>query len=109
MKPPAPLPPVALFDASAAPPPLFSLASRVALVTGGGTGIGAALAEGLAQAGARVVIAGRREGPLEATAAAILDTRACGQCQNPRSCGANWTTLPITSSSCSAVHLRDCD
>ena len=71
MKPPAPLPPVALFDASAAPPPLFSLASRVALVTGGGTGIGAALAEGLAQAGARVVIAGRREGPLEATAAAI--------------------------------------
>lgn len=37
----------------------FSLAGRAALVTGGNGGIGLAMAQGLAQAGARVAIAGR--------------------------------------------------
>lgn len=37
----------------------FDLAGRVALVTGGNGGIGAGIALGLAEAGARVVIAGR--------------------------------------------------
>ncbi|MFN6979859.1 MAG: SDR family NAD(P)-dependent oxidoreductase [Gemmobacter sp.] len=46
------------------------LAGRRALVTGGGTGVGADLARGLAAAGAAVVIAGRRMAPLEAVAAA---------------------------------------
>src|SRR5262245_15032137 len=39
---------------------LFSLAGRVALVTGGNSGIGRALAQGLRQAGAKVAIGGRR-------------------------------------------------
>lgn len=51
--------------------PSSSLSSSHALVTGGGTGIGAAIARTLAEAGARITILGRRSGPLEATAAAI--------------------------------------
>ena len=43
----------------------------VALVTGGGTGIGRAIALDLARTGADVVIAGRRPEPLEKTAAEI--------------------------------------
>jgi hypothetical protein len=46
---------------------LFSLHGKTALITGGGTGIGAALALGLAQAGASVVLVGRREAPLQQT------------------------------------------
>lgn len=45
------------------------LEGRHALVTGGGTGIGAAIARGLADAGARVTITGRRAAPLEEVAA----------------------------------------
>lgn len=47
---------------------LLSLEGRRALVTGGGTGIGRMIATGLAEAGAQVVLAGRRAAPLEATA-----------------------------------------
>ncbi len=46
-------------------------AGTVALVTGGGTGIGAATALELARTGASVVICGRREAPLEAVKSAI--------------------------------------
>jgi NAD(P)-dependent dehydrogenase (short-subunit alcohol dehydrogenase family) len=47
------------------------LENRHALVTGGGTGIGAAIARVLAGAGAAVSIVGRRKGPLEEVAASL--------------------------------------
>lgn len=53
------------------PYPLFDLTGRRALVTGSSQGIGFALAQGLAQAGARVVLNGRDAGKLAAAAARI--------------------------------------
>ena len=49
------------------------LDGRVAVITGAGTGIGAAVAERLAAEGAHVVLVGRRPGPLRAVAAALGD------------------------------------
>jgi NAD(P)-dependent dehydrogenase (short-subunit alcohol dehydrogenase family) len=46
----------------------FSLDGRVAVITGGGTGIGRGAALVLAEHGADVVLAGRRPDPLEETA-----------------------------------------
>lgn len=50
---------------------IFSLSGQVALVTGGGRGIGAAIAVGLAEAGADVVLVGRNELALGETAQRI--------------------------------------
>src|SRR6185312_2099614 len=47
------------------------LNQQVALVTGGGTGIGRAFADALAEAGVKVVIASRREEVLNRTAAEL--------------------------------------
>ncbi|WP_218574907.1 SDR family oxidoreductase [Reyranella sp. CPCC 100927] len=48
-----------------------ALQGKIAWVTGAGTGIGQAAAVALAQEGATVVLTGRREAPLAATAATI--------------------------------------
>ena len=52
---------------------LFSLAGRSAFVTGAGQGLGAAIARGLAEAGARVVLADIDEAAVEAAAAGLRD------------------------------------
>ncbi|MDR3493840.1 MAG: SDR family NAD(P)-dependent oxidoreductase [Ancalomicrobiaceae bacterium] len=52
------------------------LAGSHALVTGAGSGIGAAIARRLAAAGARVTLAGRREAPLRGVAAELPEGSA---------------------------------
>ncbi len=54
----------------------FDLTGRVAIITGGGTGIGRGTALVLAEHGADIVLAGRRPEPLESTAEEI---RALGR------------------------------
>jgi gluconate 5-dehydrogenase len=51
--------------------PIFDLTGRTALVTGSSQGLGLAMARGLAQAGAAVVLNGRDEQKLAATAATL--------------------------------------
>lgn len=49
----------------------FSLQGQVALITGGGSGLGLATAQCMAQAGARVILMGRNEAQLAQAVAAI--------------------------------------
>jgi gluconate 5-dehydrogenase len=50
---------------------VFSLEGETALITGGGTGLGLGIATCLANAGAKVVLVGRREAELSAAASGI--------------------------------------
>jgi len=50
---------------------LYDLSGRIALVTGGGSGIGLMIAQGLAANGAKVYISGRRRETLEKAASSI--------------------------------------
>ena len=50
---------------------LFDLTGRVAIITGGSKGLGSAMAEGLASAGADLLLTSRNQDEVEATAAQI--------------------------------------
>ncbi len=50
---------------------MSQLAGKIVAITGGGTGIGAGIAKGLAEAGCKVTVGGRRIEPLTALAGAV--------------------------------------
>ncbi|HEY7401281.1 MAG TPA: glucose 1-dehydrogenase [Actinomycetota bacterium] len=59
------------------------LEGRVAIVSGGGTGIGAATARAFAREGAKVVVTGRRPEPIEAVAAEVEGLAVAGDAADP--------------------------
>ncbi|BBU30886.1 2-deoxy-D-gluconate 3-dehydrogenase [Burkholderia sp. THE68] len=59
---------------------LFSLEGRIALVTGGNAGIGLAMARALGHAGARVVLAARRESALRDAVASLAAQGIAADC-----------------------------
>ena len=59
------------------------LQGKVAIVSGGGTGIGAAAARRFAQEGAHVVVTGRREGPIRSVAEEIGGVAVPGDAADP--------------------------
>lgn len=59
---------------------LFSLANQTALITGGGTGLGRQFALTLSDAGATVILSGRRTAPLEETAAEVRKAGGTAHC-----------------------------
>lgn len=63
------------------PQELFDLSGKVAVVTGGATGIGRMAAEGLVRAGARVLIASRKGAACEAVAAELNALGAPGSAE----------------------------
>jgi meso-butanediol dehydrogenase / (S,S)-butanediol dehydrogenase / diacetyl reductase len=62
---------------------MHQLNGRVAVVTGGGSGIGAAIARRFASEGARVVVTGRRREPLEDVAAELGGIAVPGDAADP--------------------------
>jgi meso-butanediol dehydrogenase / (S,S)-butanediol dehydrogenase / diacetyl reductase len=62
------------------------LANKVALISGGGTGIGAATARLFASEGAHVVVTGRRLEPIEEVAADVGGVAVSGDTRDPAHC-----------------------
>jgi NAD(P)-dependent dehydrogenase (short-subunit alcohol dehydrogenase family) len=62
----------------------MQLEGKVAVISGGGTGIGAATAELFAAEGAKVVVTGRREEPLRAVAETTCGLAVAGDVADPR-------------------------
>ncbi len=56
---------------------LFDVSGKTALVTGGSRGIGFMIARGLVQAGARVIISSRKEGPVADAARELAELGDC--------------------------------
>src|SRR5690348_8352766 len=81
-------------------PGLFE--GRVALVTGGGTGLGKATSLELARSGARVLIAGRRE---EVLAAAVGEAEGA-LADNPDAGGVDWVAADVRDRSSSEELVR---
>jgi NAD(P)-dependent dehydrogenase (short-subunit alcohol dehydrogenase family) len=67
---------------------LFDVSGKRALVTGGSRGIGRMIAQGLAQAGASVVISSRKVADLEQTAAELDVTAIPADLSSPEGAGA---------------------
>jgi len=69
-------------------PPRFGLDGRVAIVTGASSGLGAAIARGLAGLGARVAVVARRPDRLAALATEIAGCAVVGDLADPGQLGA---------------------
>jgi NADP-dependent 3-hydroxy acid dehydrogenase YdfG len=68
-------------------PQLFNVSGWVAVVTGGGTGLGLVTALALADNGATVYISGRRLEPLEAAAKAFANKTTNGKSDGDKALG----------------------